>query len=217
MKTTQRLLRAALILSLVLGAPGVGAQSAKKQEAKGGGGPQESIKVHGRWVIEVRNPDGTLAERREFKNALFIRGALGLVQLLSRNNSMGKWVIIFDGGGSVGAASPCPGGRCFIGEGAASTGFTGDVMVGTDLALVPVAATPALQIKGSGTVPANGTLARVYTSFSLCSNASTPQNPCEWAGPTGFDFTVASAPAKFAAANVVAGQIVQITVTLTFS
>ncbi len=34
------------------------------------GGPHESIKVYGHWVIEVRNPDGSLAQRREFENAL---------------------------------------------------------------------------------------------------------------------------------------------------
>jgi hypothetical protein len=38
--------------------------------AKPQGGPQEGIKVHGHWVIEVRNPDGTLSTRREFENGL---------------------------------------------------------------------------------------------------------------------------------------------------
>src|SRR5262245_57695497 len=33
--------------------------SAVKSERSGG--PQEGIKVHGHWVIEVRNPDGSLA------------------------------------------------------------------------------------------------------------------------------------------------------------
>ena len=33
-------------------------------------GAHEGIKVHGHWTIEVRNPDGTLAARREFENSL---------------------------------------------------------------------------------------------------------------------------------------------------
>jgi len=31
---------------------------------------EEGIKVHGDWVIEVRNPDGSIAARHEFQNAL---------------------------------------------------------------------------------------------------------------------------------------------------
>lgn len=46
------------------------------------GAPPESIKVHGRWTIEVRNPDGTLAERREFDNALTTEAALALAEIL---------------------------------------------------------------------------------------------------------------------------------------
>src|ERR1700722_13311663 len=39
------------------------AQSASK-------GPQEGIKSHGHWTIEVKNPDGRLVPHREFENAL---------------------------------------------------------------------------------------------------------------------------------------------------
>src|SRR4051812_28098741 len=31
---------------------------------------QEGVTLRGHWVIEVRNPDGTLVTRREFDNAL---------------------------------------------------------------------------------------------------------------------------------------------------
>ena len=34
----------------------------------------EGIKVHGRWVIEVRNPDGSVAQHREFNNSLHSGG-----------------------------------------------------------------------------------------------------------------------------------------------
>ena len=53
----------------------------------------EGIKVHGHWTIEVRNPDGTLAERREFDNILGPTGAETLVNLLGRRNSVGGWHI----------------------------------------------------------------------------------------------------------------------------
>lgn len=51
-----------------------------------GGAPQEGIKVHGRWTIEVINPDGTLAERREFDNALTTEAALALAEILQATN-----------------------------------------------------------------------------------------------------------------------------------
>jgi hypothetical protein len=33
-------------------------------------GMQEGVQVHGDWVIDVRNPDGTLAHHHVFRNAL---------------------------------------------------------------------------------------------------------------------------------------------------
>jgi hypothetical protein len=53
---------------------------AAAQEGKGG--VQEGIRVHGNWVIEVRHPDGTLVERREFKSALTENGKAKLVRLV---------------------------------------------------------------------------------------------------------------------------------------
>jgi len=43
-----------------------------------GGGMLEGIKVHGHWVIEVRNPDGRLVQRRDFENSLTSVGAQNL-------------------------------------------------------------------------------------------------------------------------------------------
>ena len=40
----------------------------------------EGIAVHGRWTIEVRDPDGGLVERREFDNALTRAGAAALAR-----------------------------------------------------------------------------------------------------------------------------------------
>jgi hypothetical protein len=43
--------------------PGAVAPEANREGAQG-------IKIHGHWVIDVRNPDGTLAQHRDFENAL---------------------------------------------------------------------------------------------------------------------------------------------------
>ena len=54
---------------------------------------QQGIKVHGAWVIEVRNADGTLASRNEFKNALEEGGEQMLADLLGRSKTVELWMI----------------------------------------------------------------------------------------------------------------------------
>jgi len=51
-------------------APTSVASSTASAQDTGDGATTEGIKVHGRWTIEVREPDGTVVERREFENAL---------------------------------------------------------------------------------------------------------------------------------------------------
>jgi hypothetical protein len=59
------------------GAPGSGEMSSLRGEAQ-----QQGIQVRGHWIIEVRDPDGTLADRREFENALTLSGAELLAEIL---------------------------------------------------------------------------------------------------------------------------------------
>ncbi len=62
-----------------------------------GRGKHEGIKVHGHWVIDVRNPDGTLVTHREFENSLVTAGALFgsalLTDLLGGTRTGGGWEI----------------------------------------------------------------------------------------------------------------------------
>jgi hypothetical protein len=55
------------------------------------------ITVYGRWTIEVRNPDGKLASRREFENGLYPGSAYGatlLSALLGRAVTSGSWEVV---------------------------------------------------------------------------------------------------------------------------
>lgn len=63
--TLQSILGFTLGLALILPAAVHGQNAAR-----------EGISVHGAWTIEVRNPDGTLVERREFTNAFVAPGLL---------------------------------------------------------------------------------------------------------------------------------------------
>jgi len=77
-------------------------------------GPHEVTKVHGYWIIEVRNPDGKVAKHMEFENQLctsFSAAPYGgavpggdsiLSSLLAGTASAGAWSIV------VGAVPPSP-------------------------------------------------------------------------------------------------------------
>jgi len=56
-------------------------------------GPAQGINVHGHWVIEVRNADGTLRLRREFENTLAEPGKRLLASLLAKENAFDYWQI----------------------------------------------------------------------------------------------------------------------------
>ena len=185
------------------------------------GGPQEGIKVHGDWVIEVRNPDGGLAERREFKNSLLSQGSNVLALLLGRQASTGHWVVGLSNS-VVGAPDPCDGfagapASCGIYEVLIAGG--GGVLVGyapassnLQLTLFP----GQIRLAGSVTATAAATLNEVSTFIGTCSSGTAPATPCQPVeGPT-HPFSRTS-PNAFAPVNVVAGQIIQVTVSFTFS
>jgi hypothetical protein len=58
---------------------------------------QQGVKVHGHWVLQVKNPDGTLGDRREFDNSLVTTNNSGnenagsslMVAMLSGNVAVG--------------------------------------------------------------------------------------------------------------------------------
>jgi hypothetical protein len=64
------------------------------------GGTHEGFKVHGHWVIEVKNPDGTVTARREFENSVQTSGMAYLASLLAGNNSPGGLSVLLNGQGT---------------------------------------------------------------------------------------------------------------------
>jgi hypothetical protein len=73
--------------------------------AEPGRGQSEGIKVHGGWTIEIRNPDGSLASRHEFENALY-GGQQLLAGLLGNVYSDVTWGI-WMWGTAGGNCNPC--------------------------------------------------------------------------------------------------------------
>jgi hypothetical protein len=78
-------------------------------EAPSSGWMNTGVKVHGHWTIVVRNPDGTVTDRRDFENSLAFGGAYLLQNILGGTVTPGAWAI------SLGAQLPGNTGPCDIG------------------------------------------------------------------------------------------------------
>jgi hypothetical protein len=149
----------------------------------------KGIKVHGHWTIDIKNADGSLERRNEFENALVDDGVLMLVNILARRWNAAGWAVEL-----VGAAQ-----SVFLTEAA------------RDLTVSVPTSGPnlgKLVLEGSLTSPVAETYTRVISRVRFC--------------PPGANCIPNSVPPSFTAKDlppiaVQAGQIVQVTVVISFS
>jgi len=194
------------------GAGPEGATSASTSEVESGpapdtGGLSEGIKVHGHWVIEVREPDGALVSRREFDNSLTSIGQLQLVDFLSRTLAVGLWQVNL-----IGSPSPCD-------------DFTGQAGICKVLEANAPDAGPDkfknLIVKDSGAsliLSGNAIAAR----DSLITSVVTFHRECLLSEGTGCTINLLAGAAFTSSAvspsvSVIAGQQIMVTVTISFS
>ena len=192
---------------LVLSALGVAAPSAQQQEG---------IKVHGDWVIEVRNPDGSLVNRYEFKNALVGAGHTVLSRLLARTGSSGGWQVLLSDDAQQ---NPCKTGTsrapCMSGEVPPTTNTEFGWVFNTLQVGNPQ--TPAgpdttkVQLSGTVTASFDGSIQQVTTALHSCTPDTLPV-ACDRGSTFDFSSRVLAAPIA-----VAAGQIVQFKVIFSFS
>ena len=215
-----------------LAAPG----SKKDESVKSDGSLNQGIKVHGHWEINVKNPDGKLVEHRDFENSLVSSAPLFLVGLMSGYMVPGDYMIAL---GAQSGAGPCNGGVfqwCGLVR-STTTHPASDYC--SDYYCVPGLMTafnlsgtgaPAYSIVLSGTIAVNntGTIGSVYTLLNTCANvpfsatalptststitpgACVTSTTNDWVGP----LTGTNVPSPIA---VTSGQLVQVTVTISFS
>ncbi|SNS72473.1 hypothetical protein SAMN05421770_10276 [Granulicella rosea] len=192
----------------------------------------ESMKVHGHWVVDIRNPDGTLAEHRAFENSVQYDGQNYLVGLLSGYASAGGYEIYFSNAAANATNAVCPSGTypyCTIVQSTtAAPGAFGCTVYTcfSGLTVTPnFGAGPTLVLQGSMTAPKSGSIGAIGTAFNGCNSSAT----------SGFPLTVSTvAPATCQTStagvlggtmtytnptpiSVTAGQLIQITVTISFS
>lgn len=201
----------ALLLTFVI-VPGVSQKPAApiQKAAYTPNGQSEGIAVHGHWTIEVRNPDGTLTERREFENALNPdMGAQTLAKLLARQVTPGGWTITL-------AATPTSGtlpwdGGGFIVEGTYPR--TESNRFKTLTISVPTSGDNRnkLVLSGSATAQREGNIGFVGTLIDALS-ATEVRSSLYTMWDTGFTSAFLSSPVA-----LTAGQTVTVTVVIGFS
>jgi len=177
--------------------------------------PSDSIKVHGHWVIEVHNRDGSLASRTEFENALVPSSASPfLANLLARNVSVGFWNVTLAANG--GPLQPCSISAPLVGG---TVVFPCNITEPNNpyfhphsLNLAVTAPGGALQLSGSVTAENDAPIQVVSTQFVQCAPTINAAASCPSALDGTFTSRLLSQPIP-----VAAGQIVQVTVTISFS
>jgi hypothetical protein len=214
--------------------PAAQAATQEKEAAAPAKPGNEGIKVHGHWTIDVKNPDGTLAQHHEFENSLQLEGAATIIQLITG--------IAVPSDMAIGATSPAgqtppcgpsaqsiclmvrslndePGGDFCASRAVCSVGLTSV----TNLASQPYTLTYA----GSFQAEEAGSITGVQSILGTCNLAPAispdTTSPASCTAATGFPpagsaygFAYFTATTINAVA-VSAGQIVQVSVAFTFS
>jgi len=203
------------------------------QPLQGGGRPEEGIKVHGHWAIDVRNPDGTLVSHTEFNNKLNANGPSSgadfLAKVLLQQVLFGNWAIRLTGT----TAPPCPGGTaggfattdCWILQATAPPAQTGTAVF-RNLTSV-LGTTGEIVLSGNATVggQAPAVINQVATHVSACASGIMG-NSCgslgslggndPTTGRTAWLFTEHDLGGADPTVTVQPGQIVQVTVRIKF-
>jgi len=141
---------------------------------------QEGIKVHGHWVIDVRNPDGSLAQHREFENSLINGGPQVLSQMLAGAVVPGNWAVLL---GPSSGNGPCSntyvptGGTtsatseiCEVVQSLTTAPALGDCLQNICAAGLTITGPGTVSILLAGTIVSNqtGTIGVVSTELAYC-------------------------------------------------
>jgi len=216
-------------------------QHASAPAGKEDSGNHVGVEMHGHWVIDVKNPDGTVAEHRDFENTIQPNGAGTLVLLMAGFIVPSDYGIVLSSTGT----GPCTaissnGGACAIVRSLTSApGYFLCNNGGGPTYTCSTSLTSSTALNGNtnsgntftlaGTVTANqtGTINSVSAIIGVCPTAYYGAGDTTYStvspatcnattnSPTGGAIPISAA--TITAVNVTASQIVQVTVTISFS
>lgn len=195
------------------------------------GGNHEGVKMHGHWVIDVKNPDGTIAEHRDFENTIAGYGQELLAGLLSGYVVPSDYGIFLGSSGTVPCAEPQGFPGCVILR--SLTTLPGSAVCPyytcfTGLTLTPTlidnsSSGSAIVLAGTFTASQGGTINSVTTLYGTCAANIGAATALSTVSPATCSTTPGSggyrqlSAASITPVTVVTSQIVQVTVTITFS
>ncbi len=217
------------------GALGSLADAREGSVQKDSGGLNQGIKMHGHWVIDIKNPDGSLAQHHEFENAIQYDGQNYLIGLMSGYGAAGPWEIYFSSTGAVASTSPCNTAQypyCAIVYSTTSQPGSfvcnGLYTCAGGLTITPTFGLgPTLKLAGSIVATQAGSIGFVGTGMNACGGAAgsngypttistiTPA-ACYTSTTTSFSGTATSTNLG-SPISVASGQIIQVSVTLSLS
>jgi hypothetical protein len=200
-------------------------------------GINQGVKMHGHWIIDIKNPDGTLAQHHEFENSIQYDGQNYLVGLLSGYASPGAMGIYFTA--PTNGTAPCAATYNFCAivtslTTAPAVNLCGNYYCATGLTITPTFGVgPTLKLAGSITANEAGTIGTVGTTMNGCGQtgvafgayptAMSTVSPATCFTSTvsgaggGNDFGGTMTSTSISPISVANGQIIQVTVTLSFS
>ena len=186
------------------------------------GSGASNVKVHGQWTIVVRTKSGRIVSRHNFHNDFITgdeNGDQAFATILSGEATAGDWLVSLKG-------SSCDVYACILAaadqtKGQLETGFPGHI-IANDLT-VGAGGPDATDIvlSGSGPAPLDGSISEVGTFLEACPNGFPAGKDC-WLNnpsspPTGYHFNAITDRVLPSPISVLAGQSVQVTVTISFS
>lgn len=163
------------------------------------------IKVHGKWTIDVRNPDGSLANHRVFENSLEADGQDTLARLLTRENSIGLWTV------ALRSQGVCPLFCALVEDPSAATS---DDNIDVFRTLEVSRSESHVLVQGTMSAPASGDITGVGTWLDQCSNTLPLTSPCAPSDWLLTPFTWKWLPTPISVAET---QQVLVTVDISFS
>jgi hypothetical protein len=192
------------------------AKPAADSEKPGAGGKREGIKVHGHWVLEIKNPDGSVASRKEFENSLVGQGSTALSFLLMGSGQVVQnWLIQvtyntpanagYPNATGCSSASTCD--VLTMSQPATNFCNNGFPLCNTSLTVQQNSANQVVLTGTTAPAISAGTIPSVLAFINLCSFSN---NSCNPSG--GYNFSQANTNL-----TIQTGQSIDVTVTYTFS
>lgn len=184
-------------------------------------GPREGISVRGHWLLEVQNPDGTIAATREFDNHLE-SGAFTLVALLTRTASMGRWAIHLETEHGFEVPDNPFGNSAQVYMTEPNANVPSDIEIFKNLTVTSSGSlnqAPTVTLKGTATALRKGFITHVHSVLSSCSPTVVADtcNPAGLAAYLPFTGKRLENAAGAAPLEIEAEQSVRVTVTISFA